>query len=53
MSKKIQEFFKPKITRSENQKSVGSVDSNSLTSSENIEIKEHEEKNIELNCLFP
>ena len=28
MSKKVQEFFKPKITRSENQKSVGSVDSN-------------------------
>ena len=53
MSKKIQEFFKPKITRSENQKSVGSIDSNSSKSSENIKIKEHEEKNIELNCFFP
>jgi hypothetical protein len=53
MSKKVQEFFKPKITRSEHQKSVGSIDSNSSKSSENIKIKEHEEKNIELNCFFP
>lgn len=42
MSKKIEEFFKPKTTIRENQKSVESVDSNTPTASENLKIKEHE-----------